>query len=276
MSRIRLLAAVAVLGAVAIGLTMAAGCGDDPPSPAPPSPAEFVPDLPDLKKKREEVEKADKARRAELDKHARALLDSCDSRVYRPTRDGGIERASGRIDVKSGGKEASYSFSYDPANPADAPVKFETLSEPAGWDPAIATDARRWGVFACVGAFEVVAYFRPPIQMWVWPQGGKDYVVVAPQYLTPLNVSYSLNADQVIAIRGEWTDETHKFVTNYDWEQKQTRWFLRGAKVYKGASSKFEYDDRGPLVLLRTIHVDDGERTVDAQITFDKIERRAK
>lgn len=276
MSRIRLVAGLVVLAAVALGLTAVAGCGDDPPPPSPSPGAEAVPDLPDLKKKREEVEKADKAQRAEFDKRARALLDSCDARVYRPTRDGGIERASGRIDVKSGGKEASYGFSYDPGNPVDAPVKFETLSEPAGWDPAIATDARRWGVFACVGAFEVVAYFRPPIQMWVLPTGGKEYVVVAPQYLTPLNASYSLNADHVITARGEWTDETRKFVTNYEWEQKQTRWFLRGAKVYKGASSRFEYDDRGALVLLRTIHVDDGARTVDAQITFEKIELRAK
>jgi predicted small lipoprotein YifL len=275
MSRIHVVLGVLALAALALGLAAVAGCGDEPPSPAPPS-EEVVPDLPDLKKKREEVAKADTARRAELDQHARALLASFDSRVYRPTRDGGIERAAGRIDVKSGGKEASYGFSYDAANPADAPVKFETLSEPAGWDPAIATDVRRWGVFACVGAFEVVAYFRPPIQMWVWPSGGKEYVVVAPQYLTPLNVSYSLNADQVITARGEWTDEAHKFVTNYEWEQKQTRWFLRGAKIWKGASSRFEYDHRGELVLLRTIHVDDGARTVDAQITFDKTERRAK
>src|SRR5262245_17662758 len=160
MSRIRLAALLA--GAAALGLAAASGCGNNAAPPATPPAADAAPsDAPEsdaVKAMREKAEKATEAQREQLDKDARGLLASCDARVYRPQRDAGLERAAGRIDVKCGGKEASYRFSYDVKNPADRPVTFETLSEPGGWDPGVAADVRRWGVIACVSAYEVVAY----------------------------------------------------------------------------------------------------------------------
>src|SRR5262245_8129721 len=280
MSRFRLVAALAAaaLLAAGIGLAVTPGCGDGEPVkpvPAPPPPSDGASD--EVKALREAGQKLAAEQLAKFDKHARGLLDSCDARVYRPVPDSALQRAAGRIEVKSGSREATYRFAFDVANPADKPVTFETVSEPPGWDPAVAADVRRWGILACVSAYEVVAYYRPPVQLGVVPsRDGKSFVVVAPHFQTPLNVSYNFNAEQVIAARGEWTDEKNKFVTNYDWEQIRGRWFLRGAKLYQGASTRFDYDDRGDILLLRTIHVTDREPGVDAQITFDSIERRPK
>lgn len=278
MSRIHLgvtLAAVAVAVAVAgVSLALSSGCSDPPPPGPPPGKA---PDPDEMKKLREEAQKAADAQRAVLDKDARGLLASCDSRVYRPLRDSALERASGRIDVKSGGREASYRFSFDVANPSDKPVTFETVSEPAAWDPAVAADVRRWGVLACVSAYEIVAYYRPPTQLTLkYADDGKNKLVIAPSFRTPLNVSYSFDPQQVIAARGEWTDEEHKVVTNYEWKPLSGRYLLERAKVYEGPDTRFEYDICGDLVLLRTVHVAERDPGVDAQITFDKIERRAK
>ncbi len=279
MSRTRLVAGVtaAALAAALLGLAVGSGCGDGKaPPPAPEAPPAQKSAADELKERRAAAEKISETQRANLDKRARGLLDSCDARVYRPVRDSALERAAGRIDVKAGDKEATYRFAFDVANKADQPVTFETVSEPPGWDAAITADVRRWGLIACVSAYEVVAYYRPPIQLGVVPsRDGKSMTVVVPHFRTPLNVSYSLNAEDVIAARGEWTDESHKVVTNYEWEQIRGIWLLRGAKVPEGASTRFEYDDRGDLLLLRTIHVGDRTPAVDAQITFDSIQRRS-
>src|SRR5262245_7210698 len=277
MSRIRLVALFA--GAAALGLAAASSCAkkDDPPTPPPPAAPSAAPDSEAMKRMREEAQKATDAQRAILDKDARGLLASCDAQVYRPPRDSGLERAAGRIDVKSGGKEATYLFAYDVANPADKPVTFEPVSEPGGWDPEVAADVRRWCVLACVSAYEVVAYYRPSIQLGLVPsKDGKNKIVVAPQFRTPLNVSYSMSPLQLVESRGEWTDETHRFATNYEWEPYGGRYLLRGSKVYEGPSTRFEYDRRADLVLLRTIHVGDRDPGIDAQITFATIQRRPK
>lgn len=283
MSRTRLLAGLTVcaLATVAIGITFSGGCGSGepaPPSPAPPSTAPAEPAGSDeVKARREAGEKFEEEQRTQMDKRARGLLGSCDARVYRPVRDSALQRAAGQIDVKAGGKEATYRFAFDVANAADKPVTYETVSEPPGWDAAVTADVRRWGVLACVSAYEVVAYYRPPIHLGVVPsRDGKSKVIVAPSFRSPLNVSYSLNAQDVIATRGEWTDEKNKFVTDYEWQQIRGIWLLRGAKLRDGASTRFEYDDRGDLLLLRTIHVGDRAPEIDAQLTFDSIERRAK
>jgi len=279
MSRTRLVAGLtaSALAAALVGLAAGSGCGDGKaPQPTPEAPPAQKSAADELKERRAAAEKISETQRANLDKRARGLLASCDARVYRPVRDSALERAAGQIDVKAGDKEATYRFAFDVANKADQPVTFETVSEPAGWDAAITADVRRWGLVACVSAYEVVAYYRPPTQLFVVPSGdGKSRTVVVPHFRTPLNVSYSVNAENVIAARGEWTDEDHKFVTNYEWEQIRGIWLLRGAKVLEGASTRFEYDDRGDLLLLRTIHVGDRTPAVDAQITFESIQRRS-
>jgi hypothetical protein len=276
MSRTRLLGALA--GAAALGLAVASACGRRAPPPVPTAPPpSAAPDPGSVQKRREEGEKLTEAQTAERDKYARGLLSSCDSRVYRPARDAGLERAAGRIDVKCGSREATYRFAFDVANPAEKPVTFETVSEPAGWDPAVTADVRRWGVLACVSAYEVVAYYRPPIQLGLVPSNDeKNLIVVAPEFRTPLKVSYSMSPQQLVAIRGEWTDAEHKFVTNYDWEPLSGLYLLRGTKVHEGPSTQFDYEHRGNLVLLRTVHVSDRDPGIDAQFKFETIQRRSE
>ena len=204
MSRIRLVLGLLAVAA-SLGLAAWAAFRGRPAPAAPPAPPPAkVLDSDDVKRIREEAEKVTEVQRAVLDKDARGLLASCDAQVYRPARDAALQRAAGRIGVKAGDKEASYRFSFDTANPPDKPVNFETVSEPSGWDPAVTADVRRWGVLACVSAYELVAYYRPPIQLGLLPSlDGKNKIVVAPPFRTPLNVSYSFNAGQLIAIRGE-------------------------------------------------------------------------
>src|SRR5262245_56966985 len=159
MSQIRLPVVLAAAGALtaaaAFGLEACSRRGDGPaPAPAPSPSGTPDPDPDREKKMREQAEKSAEEQRAKLDKDARGLLASCDARVYRPVRDSAVERAAGRIDVKAGSSEASYKFAFDVANPPATPVTFETVSEPRGWDADVTTDVRRWGVMACVSAYE--------------------------------------------------------------------------------------------------------------------------
>lgn len=265
---------------------LAAGCRDDTsaaPAPAPvPAPApgpaaksEIPPAPAPGPPTAEAAEKAIEEAKKKLDADARGLLASFDARTYDPRRDGRLTQASGTIVVRAGGKEAKYRFVYDAANPAEKPVTTDVVSEPEGWDAALTRKARGWAVQACVGASAVVAFYRPPIQLSLTPSiDRKNLVVTAPPFRSPLSVSYSFDDRQVVMIRGEWTDERNRAVTNYQWDFFHGRYMLRRESIHEGAVADFEYDDSRGLPLLSKVRLTDGTEVRTAEFTFETATRR--
>jgi hypothetical protein len=262
-----------VLAALLLAI-LAAGCRDEetatPPKPAetPPAPKPEPDPLANAERVLEEAKK-------KFDRDARGLLASFDARTYDPRRDGRLSRAAGTLLVKAGGKEATYRFAYDAANPAEKPVTTDPVSEPEGWDPELTRHARAWAVQACVGPFPVVAFYRPPVQLALVPSiDKKNLVVTAPPFRGPLSVSYSFDDRQLVTIRGEWTDEQHRTVTRYEWDLFHGRYMLRRETIHEGAVADFEYDDSRGLPLLRKVRRTNGGEVVTAEFSFETVERR--
>ncbi len=253
----------------------AAGCRDEA-TPVPAKPAETPLAPKPEPSSADEAERILEEAKKKFDHDARGLLASFESRAYDPRRDGRVLRASGTLVVKAGGKEATYRFSYDAANPEEKPVTTDPVAEPEGWDPALARRARAWAVQACVGPFAVVAFYRPPIQLaFARSIDRKNIVVTAPPFRGPLSVSYSFDDRQVVTIRGEWTDERNRSVTKYEWDLFRGRHMLRRESIHQGAVADFEYDDGRGLPLLSRVRLTDGDEVVTAEFTFDTVERRS-
>jgi hypothetical protein len=251
-----------VRAAALLALALVGACGDGASSTdakARPGPGEESEEVKKLRKSAE-------ALRAEIerkwDEDSRALLASFASRAYDPRRDAGLEHAEGTMRVRAEGVEASYRYVFDVANPADRPVLFETISEPQGWDAARTTLARRIATMGFVGAYRIVVFHNPPTPLVLHPGKEKDaFVVHAPPFRSPLNVSYSIDPRQVVTARGEWTDETHKAVTKFEWEVYHNRYLVRRESIHEGAEIDYEYDHEERLVLLKRALVRVGEST---------------
>jgi hypothetical protein len=257
MSRIARLAAF-------LGLA-AAGCSDPAPPPATGAPPA------ELERRRQTVEEQSK----ESDTVARGLMGSFEARVYEPRRDSFLEHAEGTVALKTQTGDALYRFVFDAANPPDRPVRFETVSAPDSIGDRTTADVRNWANLTCIGAFAVVAYYRPPIQWQVVPSTDrKNPVVLAPTYHTAMSVSYSLDARQVVVGRAEWTDETHTYVTHYDWDPfGGGRYLLRRATLLDHATTDFDYGDHEGIRLLDRVRVTDRERPLDATFTYQTVRR---
>lgn len=275
MSRPRLPRALLVLAIAFVG-----ACGDDPaPAPVPAKPTDAPAATPAPSAEATAAEKAarmvEEAKR-KFDEDARGLLRSFESRAYDPRRDGRMTRASGTLVVRSGEKSATYRFTYDAANPPERPVVTEPVSEPEGWDPTLARRARGWALQSCVGAFEIVAFHRPPVAYSLTPSvDRKNLVVTVPPFRGPLSVSYSFDDRQVVTIRGEWTDEQHRAVTSYEWDFYHGRYMLRRESIHDGPVAEFEYDDGRGLPLLSRVRLTHADRADTAELRYETVERRS-
>jgi len=264
------------LCAALIGLAVA--CCNDPavtPGPAlPPGPGVLTGTAAKQLDSQKEVAEAQVK---EADVVARGLLSSCEARVYDPRRDSFLDHAEGTIRVTTSAGEAVYRFVYDSTYPPERPVRFETVSQPAGVGERTIADVRNWANLACIGAFPVVAYYRPPIPLQVVPSTDrKGIIVLAPAFRTDLSVSYSLDARQLIVARAEWSDAKHKYVTNYDWDPYGGgRNLLRRAIVFEGSTTDFDYGDHEGVQLLDRVHVKDRDRPIEAVFTYTTLRRRA-
>lgn len=248
--------------AALLALALVGACGDGTPSTGAKAKLEPGEESEEVKRLRKSAEELRAETERKWDEDARALLASFASRAYDPRRDAGLEHAEGTMRVRADGLEASYRYVFDAANPADRPVVFETLSEPEGWDAARTTLARRIATMCFVGAYRIVVFHNPPTRLVLHPGKEKDaFVVHAPPFRSPLNVSYSIDARQVVTARGEWTDETHKAVTKYDWDVYHNRYLVRRESIHGGAEIDYEYDYQERLVLLKGALVRDGENT---------------
>jgi len=224
-------------------LGLAAACCTDPAAGPPAAPAADPPvktgtASPNLEKQRGLVEEQAK----EADAVGRGLLASCEARVYDPRRDSGLDHAEGTITLTTSGGDATYRFVFDSANPEERPVTFEKVSQPASVGQRTLADVRNWANLACLGAFPVVAYYRPPVRFQVAPSiDRKNRIVVAPVFRTQLSVSYSVDSRDVVVGRAEWTDANHKYVTNYDWDPfGGGRYLLRRATLFEGSTTDFD------------------------------------
>ena len=264
--------------AVALGLVgVASGCRDEPapPTAAKPATAEVATGTAPGPA-RAPAMSMEEARKV-WDTTARGLLDSFNARVFDPRRDGLLDHVEGSIAVRAGELEANYRFVFDSAHPAEDPLKFEVVTEPEGMAAGSAKQARRWALQACVGAYPVVAFYRPPTQLRLMPATdpkSKNLIVWATPFRSPLNVSYSFDERQVVMSRGEWTDEKSKAVTNYEWEFWHGRYLMRRERIVGGAELEFEYDDRDGVNLINRIHVRDGSSAAEAVLTYRNLRRR--
>jgi hypothetical protein len=269
MSRTPLL--VVLLGA-------AAACCSDPaaaPGPALPPASNVLTGTAakELDRQKDVVESQAK----EADAMARGLLGSFEARVYDPRRDSFLDHAEGTVDVTTPAGKATYRFVFDATYPQERPVRFEAVSQSAGVTERTMADVRNWANLACLGAFPVVAFYRPPIRLQVVPSTDrKNTIVVAPVFRTPLSVSYSLDARQVVVGRAEWTDAKHKYVTNYDWDPYGGgRYLLRRAVLFEGSTTEFDYADRDGVHVLDRVHVKDRDRPIEAVFTYQSLHLRA-
>jgi len=267
MSRNQLLAAL---------LGLAAACCTDPAAPPPPPaaapPVKTGTGAPDFEKQKQLVEEQAK----EADTVGRGLLASFESRVYDPRRDSGLEHAEGTIRLTTSAGEATYRFVFDSTYPAERPVTFEKVSQPASVGERTMADVRNWANLACLGAFPFVAYYRPPIPYQVAPSiDRRNRIVIAPVFRTEMSVSYSVDARDIVVGRAEWTDVDHKYVTNYDWDPfGGGRYLLRRATLFEGSTTDFDYADQGGFHVLSRVHVKDRERPLEAVFTYETLRRR--
>jgi hypothetical protein len=262
--RVAILLAVALLGAA---------CGGDP---APvPAPTATEGESPEVKALRERASKLKEETERQWDEHSRGLLASFASRAYDPRRDAGLRHAEGVMRVRDGAAEASYRFVFDEAHPAERPVAFETLAEPEGWDAQLTARARRIALQSFIGPYRIVAFHNPPHGLVLHPGKEKGtFVIHAPPFRSPLNVSYSIDARQIVTARGEWTDETKKAVTNYAWDDYHNRYLVRRESIHDGAEIDYEYDLGQDLVLVKRAVIRDGSRR--AEVVFEDVTTRRK
>src|SRR5262249_37646717 len=151
------------------------------------------------------------------------------------------DHLDGVVAARVQGHDAKYRFTYDAANPETEPVKIETLEEAKDLDSGTARQIRHWATVACCGPYGFVAYYVPPTLIELTPSTdpkNPNLVVYARPFRTPLSVSYSVDPRQLVEHRGEWTDESHKFATTYEWELWHGRWLLRKAIVFQGSTTQ--------------------------------------
>jgi hypothetical protein len=246
------------------GSTVAQGTG------APPRPPS-----------QEEMAKANEQQRKSMDDTGRGLLKSFESRIYDPWRDSKLDYAEAAIDVRVDGKDAKFRFVFDAAKPADRQIEVTPVGIPEGLPDGVLPQVQVWGLHAARGACRDVAYYQPPTRLVVLPsENGKNILVWATPFHRNLNVSYSFDDRQVIAIRGEWASGVKgpawRKVTNYDWEAYGGgRYLLRRAVVFDGPTTDFDYDDRIGLNMLSKARLRQGDRVFDAVFTYGKIRRRS-
>jgi hypothetical protein len=273
--------ALGVLAVLLLGVAAAlVRCGDNtPPTPpaaaAPSTPVESGTVAAQAKKAAATLEEM----RQDRDREAHELLKSFRSRVFDPRRDGLVDHVEGTVDVRVQGRDAKYRFVYDAAHPEEKPVTVETVEAAAGLDSGVFRQIQQWATLACCGPFGFVAYQTPPTPLELTPSEdpkSPNLVIYVKPFKTPVSVSYSVDPRQLVQIRGEWTDQANKVVTNYEWELWHGRWLLRRAIVFQGSTTEFEYDDRGGHPMLARAMLREGDRSFEADFTYRNVRRRAK
>ncbi len=270
--------AVAILAGFAVWRVCSGGRSEpsDPPSPTKQVATGTTAPGPASAKAQEELIAA--AREA-WNTDAHGLLKSFESRVYDPRREGLLDHAEGEIEVRLDGKDAKYRFVYDVSNKPADPVAIEKLAEAPGVDVERMGRVRQWAIAACCGPYAFVAFYVPPTPLVLVPPSdpkSKNLIVWAQPFHSPLNVSYSFDARQVVESRGEWTDEKNKVVTNFEWVPWRGRYLLGRSTVVGGAATEFDYDDREGVNLTTRVRVTFGSNVGQAVFTYKSIRRRAK
>jgi hypothetical protein len=270
--------ALALIVAAAACLATFVACDRAKLPPATPAPAAATPGpTPEEFAQKAADEHQNQVQQA--DATCRGLLKSFTARAYDPRRDWGLDHAEGTVDVRIDGKDAKYRFVYDAANPPETPVTFEVVAEPAGLNSGTAAQVKRWAIQTCVGADSVVAYFHPPTPLVLAPSKGEGcFTVWAQPFHDPMNVAYTIDPRQLVIARAEWTDEKHKFVTNYEWSDPpwHGRYLLRRSVLFEGPTTDFTYDDREGPNMIQRVQVRAGERVFVADFKYQTLRHAAK
>ncbi len=218
------------------------------------------------------------------DEVGRGLLRSFDTRVYDPARDDHLDHVEGTATATSDGKKARYRFTFDAAKPAAEMLDFAPLEEQAGLPKDTARDVRHFVAFSLLGAAQAVAAYRPPIPLELTPSADrKNTVVTARPYHNSINVSYSFDSRQLVAMRGEW-DDRERWVTTYQWRDLGGRFVVDRAttvtgagreKIHDGPATEFAYATRDGVRLLDAVRVRGPDHSLDVVFVYDSVRKRA-
>jgi hypothetical protein len=268
-------------------------CGDDPAASTTPDPAATdvddvadagepgaaVPDddgsdppgPPDF----EEAKAAHTKKLEEMDEYGRGLLESFESRVYCPARDGGLKRGTAVVSVRIGEREGAFHVTFDAAQPMDEQVTVkadpDTVDMPKGTDKQV----KKWARTSFEGPYREVVHYLPPSKVLVTPsKDGKNRVVTAQPHKHEVQVSYSVDSRDLVMIRGTSVLPRAEIV-HFKWEQWRGRNLL-DEMTFKGTESKveFEYDDKHPnsLVLMKRGRLTQGDHVFDAVFRYEGLE----
>ncbi len=167
----------------------------DPPLVAPPVAERVV----DLEKAREDQV----AWRAEMDRYGRGLLESFRLRVYDPSRDAGLRFAEVVANVRSGDASGRFHVTFDASKPLDDRVAV-TPGDGADSLPAGSLEqVRRFAHVGLAGAYRSVVHYFPPAQVLTTKsKDGLHRVVTCPPHQHDVSVSYSIDDQDLVTIRG--------------------------------------------------------------------------
>ncbi len=264
-----------------------AACGDEPrtppdsggaapallPDPVPDVPEERVPEgsPPDLDAGREAQEQW----HADVDRYGRGLLDSFHRRVLEPARDVALLRAKGVAEGRVGTAVARIAFDYDASRPLDDAVHVEALDDVAQLPKGALEQVRKFVHVSLAGPYRHVVHYLPPIQLLVTQSRDRKHrVVTSPPHHVDVSVSYSVDAQDLVAIRGTSVIPSAE-ITHFEWRLWHGRYLLEREWVFgSGADIRYEYDDSADGVpLLSRATVRKGAGVFDVSFSYDPLER---
>lgn len=213
--------------------------------------------------------------RRKMDEVAHDVIRAFQAKVHDPHRDDGLAEAAGTVRIDIDAKGATYRFRFDGTQPDGRQLTTETISEEAGLVAGAAQQARRFAFLAVRGGFAQVMSYTPPIPwQFVRSRDGKPLVIMPP-HRSEVGVSYKLDDDGIVAIRGT-TDGKRREVTRFTWDLRGEKRVLRASEEDGGKSSiRYVYDDdaRGVLLLRHAVLID-GEHRCEAVVTWETVRKR--
>jgi len=282
---------------LSLALCVLAGCGgDDVQTPTvPPEPGTSSVDVSTQQDSETSAETADaradgdsprlpdaeklKAEHAErlktMNAHGRGLLTSFESRAYSARRDADLRAAGAVVSIRVDETDGAFLVTYDAALADGERVVVTPDPENGELPRGTAEQVRRFATLSFDGAYREVVHYLPPSNVLVSTSRDKKHrVVTAQPHKHAVQVSYSVDANDMVAIRGTSVIPNAEIV-HYTWETWRGRQLLSGMSFYgTDARTDFTYDDKDTsgVVLLERAVLRKGDHTFDAVFRYESID----